>query len=268
MCSIGIIGTGIVGGATAKGFEKAHKLYLYDKFKDCDSSPKEIAQNAEVVFICVPTPMLPSGKINLSAVYDSVQTLDEYLSPDDKTVIVIRSTAVSGSTDKLAKAFPRRKFAVNPEFLKEVSADEDFLKNERVIIGVNDDMAFEKVKQVYVKAGFECPIIKTTFKTAEMAKYTSNCFLAAKTSFANEIYEICQAVGVDYNEVVKLVLYDSRIGKSHWQVPGPDGDFGWGGKCFPKDVNALIYLAREYHVRPYFLEEVWRANLKYRKSKD
>jgi len=267
--NIGLIGLGIVGGATAKGFEKAHKLFLYDKFKDCGSSPKEIAQNAEVIFLCVPTPMLKSGKINLSAVYDSVQALDEYLPPEgDNTIIVIRSTAVSGSTDKLAQTFPRRKFAVNPEFLTAANADEDFLKNERAIIGAEDDSVFEKVKQIYVEAGFKCPIVRTTFKEAEFLKYFSNAFLATKVSFANEMYEIARALGVDYNKVKDLLLMDSRIGKSHFQVPGPDGDFGWGQKCFPKDVSALIYLAREHYVRPYLLEEAWRTNLKYRKNRD
>ncbi len=266
--NIGIFGVGIVGGATAKGFEKSHKLFLYDKYRDCGSSPKEIAQNIEVVFICVPTPMMKSGKIDLSAVYESVETLSEYLSPEDNTIIVIRSTAVSGSTDKLAQAFRQRNFAVNPEFLKEVSAEEDFLKNERVVIGVKDDAVFEKVKKVYVEAGFECPIIKTSFKEAEFLKYFSNSFLATKVSFANEMYKIAQALGIDYNKAKDLLLMDSRIGKSHLDVPGSDGDFGFGGKCFPKELNALIYLAREYHIRPYLLEEAWRTNLRYRKNKD
>jgi len=266
--NVGIVGYGIVGGATAKGFEKAHKLFLYDKFKDCGSSPKEITQNAEVIFLCVPTPMLKSGKIDLSAVYESVESLEEYLAPDDKTIIVIRSTAVSGSADKLAETFPRRRFAVNPEFLKEKTAEEDFLKNERVIIGVKEDAVFEKVRRVYFEAGFKCPIVRTTFKEAEFLKYFSNAFLATKVSFANEMYEIARALGVDYNKVKDLLLMDSRIGKSHFQVPGPDGDFGWGQKCFPKDVSALIYLAREHYVRPYLLEEAWRTNLKYRKNRD
>ena len=265
---VGLIGVGAVGVATTKGFEKAHELFLYDKFKKGYLTLKEVANNSEAIFISVPTPMTKSGRIDLSAVYESVEALEEYLAPDDETVIIVKSTAVSGSTDKLTQRFPRRKFAVNPEFLREVSAEEDFLKNERVIIGVKEDRVFEKVKRIYTEAGFKCPIIKTSFRIAEMVKYVSNCFLATKTSFANEIYEICQVLDVDYNEVVRLLLYDSRIGKSHWQVPGPDGDRGWGGKCFPKDLNALIYLAREHHVRPYLLEEAWRTNLRYRKNKD
>jgi UDPglucose 6-dehydrogenase len=266
--NVGILGAGIVGLATAKGFEKAHKLFIYDKYKEGFLSLKEVAQNSEVIFLTVPTPMKKSGEIDLSAIYQSVEELNEYIFPESDTIIVIRSTAVSGSTDKLAEAYPRLNFAVNPEFLREVSSEEDFIKSERIIIGVNKDWIFEKVKKVYIEAGFTCPIIKTNFKTAAFVKYVSNCFLATKCSFANEMYEICSVLGIDYNEVIKLLVYDHRIGTSHWQVPGPDGDFGWGGKCFPKDLNALMYLAREHHVRPYLLEEVWRTNLKYRKNKD
>ncbi len=237
--NVGMIGVGVVGMASADTFGKVHKLFLYDKYKDCGSTLKEVAQNSEVIFICVPTPMLKSGEIGLLAVYESVKSLNEHMSDEDETVIVIRSTAVSGSTNKLAETFPSRNFAVNPEFLTEANPSKDFSNSERVIIGVEEDNVFEKVKKVYEDAGFKCPIVKTSFKVAEMAKYTSNCFLAAKASFANEIYDICQAIDVDYNEVVKLVLYDSRIGKSHWQVPGPDGDFGWGGKCLVAGTKLL-----------------------------
>lgn len=267
---VGFLGMGIVGTATALAFEKVHQLFSYDKYKEGYLTLKEVANNAEVIFLCLPTPMRPSGEIDLTSIYESVGNLNELLGPKDETVMVIRSTAVSGSTNWLGKMFPRRKFAVNPEFLTEKNAEADFLKSERIVIGAEEDAVFEKVKQVYVEAGFHCPIIKTTFKEAEFLKYLSNSFLATKVSFANEMYEIAQTLDIDYDRVKELLLLDSRIGKSHLNVPGPDGldPRGFGGRCLPKDLNALIYLAREHHVRPYLLEEVWRTNLKYRKNRD
>ena len=100
-----------------------------------------------------------------------------------------------------------------------------------------------------------------------MIKYAANVFLASQIGIANEIYQICKTIGVDYDEVKKAILHDKRIG-TNIDVPGHDGDFGFGGKCFPKDLNALIYLAREHMYRPHLLEEVWRLNEKVRKDLD
>jgi CubicO group peptidase (beta-lactamase class C family) len=108
-------------------------------------------------------------------------------------------------------------------------------------------------KRIFEKAFPKTPIIKTSSTIAEMIKYVTNSFLAMKVSFANEMYQICQALDIDYDKVIEYAKYDDRLGTSHWSVPGPDGDFGFGGHCFPKDVAALTYLAVSLGINPTML---------------
>ncbi len=270
---IGILGVGVVGGATAKVLSKIHKIYPYDKYKKEYSSKEnleKLAKNSDIVFICVPTPMRPSGEIDYSAIHNSIRLLLEKTkkvkrNPKD-ILVVIRSTAVSGTTDKLAEKYPF-KFAFNPEFLREKHAIEDMENTDRIVIGANDKESIEKLVSIYKPLFPKAKYVVVKRKTAEMIKYVANVFLASQISIANEIHNICKATGVDYNTVKKAVLLDKRIGRNI-NVPGHDSDFGFGGKCFPKDLNALIYLAREHMYRPYLLEEVWRLNERVRKKKD
>jgi UDPglucose 6-dehydrogenase len=270
---IGIIGVGFVGGATAHVLKKAHNLYFYDKYKEpynSQSNLEILAENSECTFVCVPTPMKASGEIDYTNVHNSIDQLLEEVNKIKRNpknlLVIIRSTAVSGTTDKLAEKYPFQ-FAFNPEFLREKYAIEDMEKTDRVVVGTDDIESAKKVEEIY-KPIF--PNAQYTFvdrKTAEMIKYAANVILTGQVALANEIYQICEATGVNYDSVKKAVLQDSRIGRNI-DVPGPDGDFGFGGKCFPKDLNALIYLAREKQYRPYLLEEVWRLNEKVRKEKD
>jgi len=265
---VGMIGLGVVGNATAKGLSHNGKIEVigYDKYKACDSSLRDVAE-CEVIFICVPTPMKMSGEIDISALFDSVASLIKAGTVED-TIIVIKSTAVSGTTDGFASRLPHLRFAFNPEFLTEANAEDDFLKSDRIIIGANDNNVFDRLKSIYQEAGFTCPIIHTDIKTAEMIKYVGNTFLATKVMFANQIYQICKHLNLDYNEVIRCVKLDQRIGKTHWGVPGPDSELGFGGKCFPKDLNALIYFAKEKGCNANLLREVWRSNLDVREKID
>jgi UDPglucose 6-dehydrogenase len=121
---------------------------------------------------------------------------------------------------------------------------------------------------MFRKAFPTIPIIKTGTKTAEMVKYFTNCFLASKVTFANQMYDICKASEIDYDKVCEYALYDTRIGKSHLAVPGPDGDRGFGGHCFPKDLEAMIYFANQNFINPDFLNQVVVSNDLYREEKD
>ena len=112
------------------------------------------------------------------------------------------------------------------------------------------------------------PVIHTSSTIAEMVKYTTNSFLAMKVSFANEIYEICEGLDIDYDKVIEYAQRDERLGYSHWNVPGPDGDFGYGGHCFPKDVKALISVACDLKIHPMMLLATHAKNLEVRKNKD
>jgi UDPglucose 6-dehydrogenase len=263
---IGIIGMGFVGGTTAKVLEKEHEIIPYDKFKKQHQDYSRLKET-EVVFICVPTPMKPSGEMDYSAIHNSIKTLQEVTSQSQtKPLVIIRSTAVSGTTDDLEKKYSFH-FAFNPEFLREKHALGDMSSTNRIVIGANRQEDYEKLANVYKPIFPNAKYIQVDCKTAEMIKYAANVMLAGQISLANEIFHICQAVGVDYETVKNTILLDDRIAKNI-DVPGPDGDFGFGGKCFPKDLNALIYLAREKRYRPHLLEEVWRLNEKVRKNLD
>jgi UDPglucose 6-dehydrogenase len=121
---------------------------------------------------------------------------------------------------------------------------------------------------MFRKAFPETTIIKTGSNTAEAVKYFTNCFLATKVSFANEFKQICDETDVDYDKVVEYALYDNRIGKTHFSTPGPDGRSGFGGSCFPKDLNALIYYATILGITPSVMKGVWNKNLEVRPQKD
>ena len=121
---------------------------------------------------------------------------------------------------------------------------------------------------MFRKAFPSIPIVKTGTKTAEMVKYFTNCFLAAKVTFANQMYDICKFAGIDYDKVCEYALYDKRIGRSHLAVPGPDGDRGFGGHCFPKDLLAMIKFADHDDVENQFLIDIESANDYYRTERD
>ena len=280
--NIGIIGMGFVGGTSAEIFSNAHKIFPYDKYKSSYTYTKkdggfselneeerlvDLANESEIIFVCVDTPMKPSGEIDYSSIFNSMDALEEHSKTrEDKPLVVIRSTAVSGTTDALEKMY-QFDFAFNPEFLKEKNALEDMLNTKRVIIGANKNESRKKIEDFYKTIFPDAQYIQTDTKTAEMIKYAANVMLTIQIAGANEIYNICESAGIDYNTVKETILMDERIGRNI-DVPGPDGDFGFGGKCFPKDLNALIYLARENDYRPYFLEEAWRLNERVRKNKD
>jgi UDPglucose 6-dehydrogenase len=165
--------------------------------------------------------------------------------------------------------FKNIQIVFNPEFLTEANSVEDFKNQNRIIIG-GPRLANTKVKKIFAKAFPKVPIIKTSSTIAEMVKYFLNCFLATKVSFANEMYEICNYLKIDYDKVTEYAIYDERLGKSHLNVPGPDGDFGYGGHCFPKDVKALINVAMEVDsdVDPIMLKATNNKNNKIRKNRD
>jgi len=263
---IGIIGVGFVGGTTAKVLEQNHELILYDKYKEPYTDPSGLS-DVEAVFICVPTPMKPSGEIDYSPIHNSLETLKQITQNNSaKPLVIIRSTAVSGTTDNLENNYPFN-FAFNPEFLTEKNALEDMKNTDRVVIGASRQEDHQIVENIYKPVFPNAKYINVNNKTAEMIKYANNAMLTGQIALANELYQICNAVGIDYNQIKDVLLLDNRIARNI-SVPGHDKDLGFGGKCLPKDLNALIYLSRENMHRPYLFEEVWRLNERFRKNKD
>jgi UDPglucose 6-dehydrogenase len=147
----------------------------------------------------------------------------------------------------------------NPEFLTEANAVEDYKNQNRIIIG-GERPGTTTVKRLFAKAFPKIPIIKTSSTIAEMIKYVTNTFLAMKVSYANEVYQLCQGLNIDYDKVIEYARYDDRLGNSHWSVPGPDGDFGFGGHCFPKDIAALQFVANQLGIDSTMLDAAIRKN--------
>ena len=154
-------------------------------------------------------------------------------------------------------------------FLTEATFIEDFKNQNRIILG-GIRRGTNKLRQVYSKVFPRTTIVKTGAKHAEMVKYFTNCFLATKVSFANEMKMLCDELDLDYDKVVEYATYDERLGKTHWAVPGPDGELGFGGHCLPKDLNALISVAVDNSLGLYInvLSGVLETNNKVRKNRD
>jgi UDPglucose 6-dehydrogenase len=186
---------------------------------------------------------------------------------ETKRNIVIKSTVPPGTTEKWNERYESLNIVFNPEFLTERNAVDDFNNQSRIILG-GPRPATTELRRLYSKVFPKAHIIKTGSTHAEMVKYVTNSFLATKVSFANEMYEICQGIGLDYDKVIEYACYDDRLGTSHWNVPGPDGDFGYGGHCFPKDVKALIHLASDYDVSSVMLNATDQKNNNVRKNRD
>lgn len=261
--TIGIVGYGIVGQAVEYGF-KSEQIFRYDKFKDY-LSLEEVCQKSEFIFICVPTPVLADGSgIDLSIVEENVDLIAKYIAGTDK-IIVIKSTSIPGTTARFAKKYPAVNFAFNPEFLTEANFLEDFVNSDRCVIGAFDDLTSRRLVSLYKKHFPKMPIFQSDPTTAEMVKYMANCYLATKVVFANEMFDLCEKLGIKYEEVKKLTVADHRIYDSHLDVTTMRG---FGGKCFPKDMMALIGLADKLGVETELLDTAWKKNLKIRKVKD
>jgi UDPglucose 6-dehydrogenase len=136
---------------------------------------------------------------------------------------------------------------------------------DRIVLG-GDSSSVSLVKEFYSYIFPNVKIIETDASSAEMVKYITNCFLAMKVSFANEIYQICNVLNINFEKTIQSAIFDKRLGDSHWNVPGPDGSFGYGGHCFPKDINALISLFEKNNIKPTMLKAAWEKNLEVRHS--
>jgi UDPglucose 6-dehydrogenase len=261
---IGIIGQGFVGNAVYQKFKKYYSINTYDlDSSKCNSSEQETLDN-KIVFVCLPTPMDEVGRCNTSIVEGAVKRCFEF----GKTkIVVIKSTVSPGTTEKLNKKYPSLQIVFNPEFLTERNAVKDYENQNRIILG-GPRPATTELKQIFSKAFPKAHIIKTDSTHAEMVKYLTNTFLSLKVSFANEIYQICNELGIDYDKVVEYATLDDRLGTSHWGVPGHDGDFGFGGHCFPKDLSALIHLTRELGTISNVLEATQETNDQVRQNRD
>lgn len=232
--TIGIIGAGMVGGALKDYFEKKGiKPFLYDKGKKLGSVQE--VNRADVIFICVPTPFNKEKGFDLSFVEDVFKNIGE------KKTVVIKSTVLPGTTERFQKKYPQHKILFNPEFLTELTAEQDMNYPDRQIIGYTKKSynVTGDILQILPLATLERIMPATE---AEMVKYFGNTWFSVKVVFANQMHELCQKLGIDYEKVMEAAAADKRIGRSHLKVKHK-GYYGYGGKCLPKDIRALIQFA-------------------------
>lgn len=216
-------------------------------------------QSAQIVFIAVGTPQAANGAADLTSLWSAADALAPHLRPD--AIVVIKSTVPVGTNSQLAERLQRKTgravdVASNPEFLKEGAALDDFMKPDRVVVGVRRTQVAEVLREIYSPfLRTEHPFLVMTPESAEMTKYVANAMLATKISFINEMANLCEKLGADINEVRRGIGHDQRIG-FQFLFPGP----GFGGSCFPKDVNALMHLAQSLQVPVHLVRAVDQVN--------
>ncbi len=293
--NISVIGTGYVGLVTGAGLaEKGHNVVCVDIVKEkvdlinSGKSPiyekgleeilkKHVGKNlkastdlnaavlgTDATFICVGTPSRSDGSLDLAYVKKAVEETGKALKEKKAYhTVIIKSTVLPGTTHEeliplLEKSSGKKAgigygVATNPEFLRESIAVEDVRKPDRIVIGSTDKKSEDIVSGIY--SGFDSPQFKTDIKTAEMIKYASNAFLASKISFINEIGNICKILGIDTYDVAKGISLDHRI-SPYFLSSG----LGWGGSCFPKDLDALKYESKKLGYEPRLLNAVSDVN--------
>jgi UDPglucose 6-dehydrogenase len=296
---IGIVGAGFVGLTLASCFAKGgHHIFcvekdnvkvkklqsekLYNKNKELEflltkfhkrmkfSTDYDILKKTDISFICVNTPN-NNFQINLSNIENSAKNLGEVLKEmNNYHLVAVKSTVIPSTTEKiiipLLEKHSNKKagefgVCVNPEFLRSNTAIKDFLNPDRIVIGEFDKKSGYFLESFYKNYYNKVPIIRTNLKVAEMAKYANNTFITTKISFTNEIHNICEKLGIDSKEVMKIVSMDRRF-SPHFFKPG----YPWSGKCLPKDITALVTASKARGYTPKLLESVIEVNKKLKKT--
>ena len=272
--TVGIIGGGFVGHATARAFMEFAAVRVFDVDARKANASKAEALECDFVFVCLPTPMADDGQCDLSYV-------EEFFCEQrgSQATFVIKSTVPVGTTDDLCRKYDLPNLVFSPEFLTARCAVADAMTPSRLIVGCPEycgagTTSSPAVLQARIVGapGVE-DLLRTRYRqgvqvmparAAELVKYGCNAFFAVKVAYFNELRQIADACDCDYETVLTGILADGRIANAHVNVPGPDGNFGFGGTCLPKDLNALIHTAKENGTISEVLEAAWRTNCEVR----
>jgi len=261
---LGIIGKGFVGSAVSSGFSTA-KQYVVDPKISADNTIDKLVNDFDppLTFVCVPTPPSEDGSVNVDIVTDVLEALDSY---NYKGIVVVKSTIIPDYLHVFKKSYKLR-IVYNPEFLTEAKAAQDFIDPNMQVLGGKwkDCDTVEKAYNRYSDVRV-VPTFKVDLSTASLIKYTINSWLATKVIFFNELYKLQQESSsmVSWEQFTDMLTRDPRMGNSHMKVPGPDGEFGFGGHCFPKDTEALIHYAQSKNIKLSLLEKAVNKNKKLR----
>ena len=258
---VGIIGNGFVGESQAFAFSPVSEVCIYDVNPLRSTHTMNDIFNCNFVFVCVPTPMKADGSQDISY----IENVFNQVKPGP--IYIIKSTVLPGTTQKLINAYPNLDIIFSPEFLTERTAKLDMMTQARIILG-GDILLTNRVELLFKARFMNRHFIHTDSTTAELIKYMNNTFFATKVSIMNEFKRLATALGANWNDALYGFAADGRIGDSHLHVPGPDGRMGYGGTCFPKDVNALITLGKQLGTPMNTLEAGWKTNLEVRPEQD
>lgn len=274
--TVGIIGGGFVGGAHAAVFKHYTDVKIYDVNPDRCTHDYADVISQDVIFLCLPTPMIGPGWVDISFVESALDDLYE-AGVSSHTPIIIKSTITPEKLEGLYEGYGAS-LIYSPEFLTERTAELDLQNSTRFIFGTDRyaqpipgnkaDMLAYPVMELFNARFPRVAQHWVHYKQASLIKYFTNAFFACKVSLLNEFYDIAEAVGVDGQDTIDLMLLDQRIGRSHHRVPGHDGKRGFGGTCFPKDLNGLIKSACYWGAHPTMLRAAWETNLRLRPERD
>ena len=261
---LGVVGAGFVGSAVINGFDTPTvDMWIIDPQHSDTTLTECLDQNPHLVFICVPTPQAPNGNVDVSVVDSVLLEIEQH---NYKGITVIKSTITPNHLIRFKKDY-NLNFVYNPEFLTEANSFNDFINpNMQVLGGKWRDC--DRVEKAYARHSKvkTVPTYKVDLITASMIKYTINSWLATKVVWFNELHELFKASGANagWDTFTEILKTDPRMGNSHMQVPGPDGLFGFGGHCFPKDVSAFLQYAESNRVPQKLLDKANTYNKRYR----
>jgi len=274
MNSIGLLGNGFIGKALYHAFCHYTDVKVYDIDPKLATHTHEEVLKQDILFVAVPSPMKKNGDVDLSILEKAIENISDGLpSPwnqPSRKPVVIKSTVPPGSCQAFQNIDTKSIcILLNPEFLTEKMANLDMIQQTRVILGAQtDELAVEMVRNLYKSRFPRVPIVDMTWDEASLVKYYTNVFFCTKIGIFNEMAQVTERLGFEPDKIIEEVLNDGRIGRSHWMVPGTDGKLGFGGSCFPKDLNGFIRFAKKLGVKPTIAKAVWEKNLEVRPEKD
>ncbi len=254
-----LVGYGFVGKAVFNTLKSKYNVVIIDPQYNNTNIADHL--DAAGIVVCVPTPSLPNGGCDSQHI---ANVLDQC---PKNTPILIKSTVTPTVVNAIETIYPDLAITYSPEFLREDWAIQDFAAQSFIVLGGSDPNAFWQTILTDVLP--ECKIcFNCSQQEASIIKYTINSFLATKVAFFNNLYDLCQSAGVEYNIIKQIVTHDTRIGSSHTSVPGNNGERGFGGNCFPKDTTAFIHYANSINVSLDVLKSAVASNKTVRKVLD
>lgn len=257
---IGIIGHGYVGSAVAASYPNTAVLINDPKLGSESIRVDHLRDNCRAIFVCVPTPQYSTGECDITVLEQALTSLRGY-----QGIVIAKSTASPSAYKKFEQELDLN-LAHVPEFLTQARAKFDYVNPHKIVVGCKQELRNE-VTDILMSSAVNFDRVKIEYCTIEEAsyfKYMANCMLAMKVIINNELYDLANKLNLDWNRLSDIAKTDSRLGNTHWAVPGPDSERGYGGACFPKDTVALKFIANSVGIKLSMLEQAIDQNKKYR----